>query len=318
MAGSRQLVAGCYGLWATGYRLLATVFFTFYLLLFSFPSVAQWRVGFEAGVAVPMGATGLRSCFAADLKGEWRVGSDECGVMSDEELGIRNEELGRSRSLEVSTPEGVANTAEIERKRRINKVSKSRSLENGFRLKISVGHLRTLETLGPDYEAVPTDTASYQRRFIVYPVTVGGGYEWTVWSDEWRVGVSAEVGVALCYEKWRRVLSMTATDVWLEDIGLTGWVPAARVDAEVRLWDHVGVGVGVRWIGGGIWSDECGVMSDELGIRNEELGIRNSSFIIHHSTLKNRLEITEHVDRKRGELGGFGGAMWSVELRYWF
>ena len=234
------------------------------------------------------------------------------------ELGIRNEELGRSRSLEVSTPEGVANTAEIERKRRINKVSKSRSLENGFRLKISVGHLRTLETLGPDYEAVPTDTASYQRRFIVYPVTVGGGYEWTVWSDEWRVGVSAEVGVALCYEKWRRVLSMTATDVWLEDIGLTGWVPAARVDAEVRLWDHVGVGVGVRWIGGGIWSDECGVMSDELGIRNEELGIRNSSFIIHHSTLKNRLEITEHVDRKRGELGGFGGAMWSVELRYWF
>ena len=138
------------------------------------------------------------------------------------------------------------------------------------------------------------------------------------WSDEWRVGVSAEVGVALCYEKWRRVLSMTATDVWLEDMGLTGWVPAARVDAEVRLWDHVGLGVGVRWIGGGIWSDECGVMSDELGIRNEELEIRNSSFIIHHSTLKNRLEITEHVDRKRGELGGFGGAMWSVVLRYWF
>jgi len=291
VAGSRQLVVGYYGLWATGYRLLATGFFTFYLLLFSFPAVGQWRVGFEAGVAVPMGATGLRSCFAADLKGEWAVWnkeignrSDECGVMSDEGIGVSN----------------------------------SSFITHHSSLRISVGHLRTLETLGPDYGAVPTDTASYQRRFIVYPVTVGGGYEWTVWSDEWRVGVSAEVGVALCYEKWRRVLSMTATDVWLEDIGLTGWVPAARVDAEVRLWDHVGLGVGVRWIGGGIWSDECGVMSDELGIRNEELGIRNSSFIIHHSTLKNRLEITEHVDRKRGELGGFGGAMWSVGLRYWF
>ena len=290
MAGSRQQVAGCYGLSATGYRLLATGFFTFYLLLFSFPSVAQWRVGFEAGVAVPMGATGLRSCFAADLKGEWAVWSDECGVMSDKELGIRNDGASANSSF----------------------------ITHHSSLKISVGHLRTLETLGPDYGAVPTDTASYQRRFIVYPVTVGGGYEWTVWSDEWRVGVSAEVGVALCYEKWRRVLSMTATDVWLEDMGLTGWVPAARVDAEVRLWDHVGLGVGVRWIGGGIWSDECGVMSDELGIRNEELEIRNSSFIIHHSTLKNRLEITEHVDRKRGELGGFGGAMWSVGLRYWF
>ena len=278
MAGSRQQVAGCYGLSATGYRLLATGFFTFYLLLFSFPSVAQWRVGFEAGVAVPMGATALRSCFAADLKGEWRVGSGECGVMSDVELGIRNEELGRSRSL-----------------------------ENGFRLKISVGHLRTLETLGPDYEAVPTDTASYQRRFIVYPVTVGGGYEWRVWSDEWRVGVSAEVGVALCYEKWRRVLSMTATDVWLEDMGLTGWVPAARVDAEVRLWDHVGVGLGVRWIGGeSVFSDQCSVFSSRLNTDHLTLNTKH---------LKN---ITEHVDRRRGELGGFGGAMWSVGLRYWF
>ena len=257
MAGSRQLVAGCYGLWATGYRLLATVFFTFYLLLFSFPAVGQWRVGFEAGVAVPMGATGLRSCFAADLKGEWRVWSDECGVITHHSS-----------------------------------------------LKISVGHLRTLETLGPDYEAVPTDTASYQRRFIVYPVTVGGGYEWTVWSDECGVmSVSAEVGVALCYEKWRRVLSMTATDVWLEDIGLTGWVPAARVDAEVRLWDHVGVGLGVRWIGG-----KDIKTSSHQDIKSRSLEVSKSR----------SLEITEHVDRKRGELGGFGGAMWSVGLRYWF
>lgn len=270
VAGSRQQTAGCYGLWAIGYRLLATGFFTFYLLFFSFPSVAQWRVGFEAGVAVPMGATGLRSCFAADLKGEWAVWNEE----------LRKCVSALSREC-VSADAQNTNTIT--------------QLRNYAILKISVGHLRTLETLGPDYGAVPTDTASYQRRFIVYPVTVGGGYEWTVWSDEWRVGVSAEVGVALCYEKWRRVLSMTATDVWLEDMGLTGWVPAARVDAEVRLWDHVGLGVGVRWIGG--------------------KDIKTSS----HQDIKSRsLEITEHVDRKRGDLGGFGGAMWSVGLRYWF
>lgn len=275
-----------------GYRLLATVFFAFYLLLFSFPAVGQWRVGFEAGVAVPMGATGLRSCFAADLKGEWAV--------KNYELRFMNYECRDCAATQKS------------------------EIRNQKSLKISVGHLRTLETLGPDYGAVPTDTASYQRRFIVYPVTVGGGYEWTVWSDEGcgrrseecgvmsdegasvnsslithhssiKVSVSAEVGVALCYEKWRRVLSMTATDVWLEDMGLTGWVPAARVDAEVRLWDHVGVGVGVRWIGG-----------------------KDIKTSIHQDIKSRGLEFTEHVVRKRGELGGFGGAMWSVGLRYWF
>ena len=272
----------CYTLTTTHYPLY--LLFAFYLLLFSFPAVGQWRVGFEAGVAVPMGATGLRSCFAADLKGEWAVWSDECGVMSDEELGIRNDGASANSSF----------------------------ITHHSSLKISVGHLRTLETLGPDYGAVPTDTASYQRRFIVYPVTVGGGYEWTVWSDECgvtslKISVSAEVGVALCYEKWRRVLSMTATDVWLEDMGLTGWVPAARVDAEVRLWDHVGLGVGVRWIGGkSVFSDQCSVFSSRLNTKHLTLNTKH---------LKN---ITEHVDRKRGELGGFGGAMWSVGLRYWF
>ena len=46
----------------------------------------------------------------------------------------------------------------------------------GWLVSASMGHQRTLHSEGPDYEAVPMDTTTYLRKYIVYPLTLGMGY----------------------------------------------------------------------------------------------------------------------------------------------
>lgn len=107
----------------------------------------------------------------------------------------------------------------------------------------SVGHQRTLHSKGPDYESVPMDSSLYLRKYVLYPMTVGTGYEFRPSAQWLRVNVVGEVGAVFCYQTFRSLVSVTETDVYLYEMGRNGWGFAGCAGVEAVLWNRVGIGV---------------------------------------------------------------------------
>lgn len=165
----------------------------------------------------------------------------------------------------------------------------------GWLVSASMGHQRTLHSEGPDYEEVPLDTATYLRKYIVYPLTLGMGYDWNPGPEWIKICLTAEAGAAFCYQTYRKLLSLTATDASLHEVGCHGWVFAGRIGAEVLFWQHVGVGVSLL---------AFGKPANEEGHDSKK---KSSSEDIH-----------EVFDRHQAPLDDFGGIVACFAVTYRF
>lgn len=159
---------------------------------------------------------------------------------------------------------------------------------------VSVGHLRTLKSLNADFDAVPMDTAVYLRRYIVYLLTAGVGYDFDL-SPEWLdLTLRAEAGAAYGYQKHRHLLSLTATNAHFDELALGGWMFVGSVGAELFFWKRFGLGIGMDFL-----------MNAGKETAGESAGSK---------TMSRR----ERVDHRHGKLGDFSGALFNLVACYRF